>query len=302
MKRKGVVLMITLILITIIMGIVSVVLVNGKKLNTSGNSNFSKSSSMTIINDLGKELPILFNSLNGPEELDLIMKVPFQIESEKNNFSIKIEISSPYQKININQLLDLTEKPNNLYISAFMKLFSIYPISDQNVFLNILLDTLDTDLIERGINTEIVLTQNDMKNGNISNINQFYKILERYIVNTNDKTILEIPWKNYVGFEGNKIDLNSVNSETLSLLIPDLSMEQVNNLTRYRAKAFTSKEEAINMEPKLSTVYDNFFFIFQQNLSYNLLCEVNLIENETTEHIMFDYNLQDKKIRRIEFL
>lgn len=294
--------MMTLILITVMMGIVALVLTQSSHVSDSGKRSFSQAASLAIIDDLDQLLPSLLSSLTGAEELDLSMRLPIVLESKKGDFGLKMILSSPYSKLNINHLSDSNGTLNEKYHTAWMGIFDRYPIADKEMFLMILLDTLDNDLAERSADTEIKWRENDFNNGAITSMEQFDRIVQRYLTLTKDKMILSVPWENYIGFEGDKIDFNAVNPETLSLLLPGVSAEKIRQMTQYRTKTFVSKEEAIASEPLLAGVFDNFFFIYKKEFKYDLLCDLQLSENGNTEHITFQYGLLEKKIKRAEIL
>lgn len=302
MKRDGIVLMMTLILIALLMGIVALVLTQSEKLSRLGNNPFAQSSSLRIVNDLEQQLPALLSGINSAEELDLAMRLPLQLESKKGDFILKAQLASPYGRLNINRLMEPDGKINETNLALLMRIFALHPIADADILIKLILDTIDTDTIERGIDTEITIMKPDFKNGTIANFDQFNRILERYVDLTRDTAILSIPWNRYIGFDGEKMDFNALNPEILSLVLPKLSAEKIRSLTLYRTKAYTTREEATAAEPALGTIFDNYFFIYTPGQSYNLLCDVRLNENAYEEHVRFQYNLLDKKVKHVEFL
>jgi hypothetical protein len=302
MKKNGIVLMMTLVMITVIMGIVALVLTQNKRVMNDAQKSYSQSSTVKIISDLEAVLPSLLTSLNSPEDLDFMMRIPMQLDSKNGEFHLKIRLSSPYSKLNINRLQNNDGSLNDLYVTAFGKIFTHYPIADQEKFLMIVQDTLDVDLAERSDGTEIKWMDGDFSNGSIESMEQFDRILEKYLALTKDTMILAVPWEKYIGFQGEKIDLNAVSPEILSLLLPEVLDEKIRQMTSYRTKAFSSKEEAVSVEPSLGAVFDNYFFIYQKALPYSLLCDLHLDINHQSEHVTFEYALLEKKIKHIEFL
>lgn len=294
--------MMTLILITVMMGIVALVLTQSERLTRLGNNAFSQSASLGIVSDLERQLPSLLSGISGAEQLDVAMRLPLQLENKKGDFILKARLSSPYSRLNINRLMNSDGKINEANVTLWMRLFALYPIADPDMLLKLVFDTIDIDSTERGIDTEIILTRPDFKNGVIANTGQFDTILERYIKLTRDTTVLSIPWNRYIGYDGDKMDFNALNSETLSLILPNEPPEKIRALTLYRTKAYASKDEAIAAEPALGAVFDNYFFIYTPGSSYNLVCDVRLSENAHEEHLRFQYNLLEKKVQRVEFL
>jgi hypothetical protein len=284
------------------MGIVALVLAQSEKLSRLGNTPFSQSTALSVVSDLERQLPILLSSITGADQLDLALRLPLQIETRKRDFILKVKLSSPYRCLNINTLIDHDGKTNRSNVAVFMRLFTLYPIANPDVFLNLLLDTIDIDTAERAIDTEISLTRPDSNNGSIANEKQFNRIVERYLELTRDRAILSIPWDRYIGFEGDKMDFNALNPEMLFLILPNTSPEKIRSLTLFRTKAFMAKEEAVAAEPALEAVFDTYFFIYKPGLSYTLLCDAVIIENTRVEQLKFQYNLLDKKVQHVEFL
>lgn len=294
--------MMTLVLITVLMGLVSLILTQSSRITRLGENSFSQSTAMLLVSDLERQLPTLLASISGAEQLDLAFRIPLQLETKKGDFILQARLASPYKRFNINLLLTSDGKVNEPYVALFTKLFAAYPIADADIFLKLIFDTIDLDTAERGIDTEIALTRPDFKNGPIASARQFHLILERYIELTGDTTILSIAWDKYIGYEGDKMDFNAVNPEVLSLMIPSISQERVRALTLYRTKAYTTKEEAIAVEPLLAPLFDTYFFIYKPGTSYNLICDVRLQQNFRKEHVKFFYNLTTKKVQYVEFI
>lgn len=292
----------TLMLITLLMGIVALVLAQSGRLSRLGGTPFFQSSSQSIVNDLQRQLPILLASITGADQLDLALRLPLQVETRKRDFILKMKLSSPYSCLNVNSLLDQNGTVNTPNVAVFMRLFSHYPIASPDIFLNLLLDTIDIDTAERGFDTEISLTRPDSKNGAIANEREFNRILERYLQLTQDSAILSIPWERYIGFDGDKLDFNALNEETLSLILTKSSPEKIRSLTLYRTKTFLTKEEAIAAEPALKSVFDTYFFIYTPGIPYTLLCDAVITENTHVEHMKFQYNLLEKRVHHVEFL
>lgn len=302
MKRDGMVLMMTLLLIALLMGLSALALTQSEKLSRLGNDTFSKNSSMRIVNDLDQQLPSLLSGINTAEALDLTMRLPLQLENKNRDFVMKMQFSSPYGRLNINRVVNPDGKTNESYTALLTRLFTLYPVADSDILIKLVSDTIDTDMSERGVGTEISATNPDFNNGKIANFEQFNRILERYVELTRDTSVLSIPWDRYIGFEGDKMDFNALNPETLSLILPSVSSEKIRSLTLFRTKAYVSKDEVIAAEPALATVFDNYFFIYAPGVSYTLECDLHLSENTHEEHIRFQYNLAEKKVKHVEFI
>ena len=294
--------MMTLVLITVMMGIIAVILTQSERLSRVANNAFFQSITLRIVNDLEQQLPSLLSVVTGPEQLDLAMRIPLQLETKKRDFILRAQLASPYSRLNINRVMSSDGKIDEAYVALLMRIFVTHPIADSDMLLKLIFDTMDTDINERGVDTEIASGQADFKNGEIVDSAQFNSILERYIQLTRDTAVLTIPWEAYIGYEGDKMDFNAVNAETLSLVLPNVTPEKIRALTIFRTKAYTTKEEVIAAEPALASLFDTYFFIYKAGYPYNLSCDVRVSENTHNEHIKFQYNLLEKKVQRIEFL
>lgn len=301
-KRGGVVLLMTLVLITIMGGVAALVLGQSSRLSRLAQSSFLQSSAILSVNDLETRLPSMLSNITSAEELDVSMRLPLVMESSKGDFSLHATITSPYSKLNINRLLNADGTENDPYIAVWMNIFKRYPIGEPEMLLKLVLDTIDTDSLERGTDTEISWSIADFKNGSIKDMRTFQQIIERYVFLSGDRTVLKIPWNDFIGFEGDKMDINAVNAATLTLLIPGIAPERARALTVYRTKAFAGKEEVVSAEPALGDVYDTFFFLYTGGTSYNLHCDTELAQKGRKERFRFEYDLQEKKIRHVEFI
>lgn len=300
MKKSGIVLMMTLILITILMGLTALFLGQSTRLFRLGESGFSQTVSMSIVRDFEQQLPVLFSSVRGPEELDIAMRIPFLLESKAGDFTLKASLSSAHDRININRIATADGNVSEPYMELVKRVFVKHPIADPDIFFKLVLDTIDADSAERGIDTEIGIRRPDYKNGMIADARQFAILLERYLELTGDTSILSIPWENYIGYEGEKMDINAVNADALSLILPSIPAERLRMLAQLRTKAYASKEEAITAEPGLASVFDTYFFVYKAEVPYILDCDVQIQENSRKQHVRFQYNLFDKKVRRVE--
>lgn len=294
--------MMTLLLITVLMGITALVLTQSDRLIQLGKNAFSRSVSLEIVTDLERQLPSLLSVITGAEQLDLAMRLPLQLESKKGDFMLNARLSSPNTRLNINGLMTADGKIDEGYEAVLLRLFAIHPIANPEVLLNIILDTLDTDFAERGVDTEIGLARIDFKNGSIAHAAQFNRILECYIEITKDTQVLSIPWDLYIGYYGDKMDFNALNPEVLSLILPGVSPEKIRLMTLYRTKAYVSKEEVVAAEPALETLFDKYFSIYKAGDPYTLVFDVRLKENMHEEHMTFQYDLLEKRVHRVKFL
>jgi hypothetical protein len=182
------------------------------------------------------------------------------------------------------------------------RIFERYPIASPNMFLNILLDTIDMDLEQRQEGSEILASFPDFHNGSIENFTQFEQVIARYLTLTKDSQILDIPWKQLIGFEGEKIDINYVSPEVLSLIAPELDSQTVHRITDLRTQPFESKEQLLSIAPELSSVYDTWFFLYTSGSAYSLIGEVAMQTDQETNSFRFHIDTLNRKLNHLEII
>jgi len=125
------------------------------------------------------------------------------ISSKDGEFILHISISPIQNKLNINSYIE-NNKTNQYIDDTLSNILEYYNILDPLFFKDLLLDTIDTDNIERSSNSEIILKNKNFQNGFIYNKKHFNQILDYYAKIKNDKTIYNIPWNKYIFFGDKK--------------------------------------------------------------------------------------------------
>jgi hypothetical protein len=158
--------------------------------NIQTNYNFNQTSVMvkdifTLLNNFSEDInknniKFLFNS--------------FPISSKDGKFKESITIKPLFNKINLNEYLE-NNKINSSIDTFLNNLLEKYEILDPQYFKDLLLDSLDSDSLERESYTE------ELKiNSKIYTYKQFQKIIDFYAKKKDDKSIYKIPFKKYIYF------------------------------------------------------------------------------------------------------
>jgi hypothetical protein len=302
MKRRGAVLLMTLFLITVMSGAISLLLGESDHLLHLSKRSHGDAQITKISSDLQRLLPQILSRINTVNELEYALILPFSSRSSDERFMLEASLHSPYRLFNINTICDPSGKTKEPYIMFVSRIFERYPIASPNMFLNILLDTIDMDLEQRQEGSEILASFPDFHNGSIENFTQFEQVIARYLTLTKDSQILDIPWKQLIGFEGEKIDINYVSPEVLSLIAPELDSQTVHRITDLRTQPFESKEQLLSIAPELSSVYDTWFFLYTSGSAYSLIGEVAMQTDQETNSFRFHIDTLNRKLNHLEII
>ena len=261
--KRSIALLITLSFIIVVVLIVGKILNIYEKISNTG---FEKSISQNsvLIKDIKKNLKDILKDINSSKDLkNIFVTLPVSMD----DFRGVVTIRPLSDKLNLNLYKDKTKRK---YIDIFLQnLFDYYNVADFYYFKNLLLDTFDSDNIERDSFTEIKNYDYTFNNGNIYSFNQFKKILIQYINYTNDKNILKIPWQKLIYFsdESTIIDCENMNKKFLKF---------------YGINNCKEKNDIANALDIIS---------YEKNRSYLIEIDVNY----TLDNLKIVYNLNTKK-------
>lgn len=299
-KRSGAVLLMTLLLIAIMSGGIALVLAQSNHLLQLSQHSRGDAQITKIASDLKRLLPELLSKIESARDLDYFLMLPLSSHSSDNRFSLEASLHSPLGVFNINNVCDTEGKPKEPQASLLSAIFARYPIAAPDTFINIIFDTIDTDLAERQEGSEIVTFFSDFHNGSIVNMTQFEQIIGRYLAITKDPQILEIPWEKLIGFEGEKIDINYASPEIVSIIAPNIDSATLRQITDLRTGSFDSKEKLLSVAPQLSSVYDPYFMIYTPGKPYPLIGEVAMQTDGESNGFRFHIDLQNRTFSRLE--
>ena len=300
MNRKGAVLLMTLVLITIMSGAIALLLGQSDHLLQISQRSRSDGQITKIASDLKRLLPNLLSKINSARDLDYALMLPLSSHSEDGRFRLEASLHSPLGRFNINNVCDAHGVAKNPYSTFLPSLFERYPIAAPEVFINIVYDTIDTDLAERQTGSEIVTFSPDFHNGSIENQKQFEQMIGRYVALTKDHQIFQVPWKQLIGFEGEKIDINYASPELVSLIAPDIAPAIVRQITDLRTEPFESKEKLLSLAPGLGAVYDGWFFLYTSGAAYPLNGKIEMQLDGESTHFVFHTDTLNRTFKRLE--
>ncbi len=301
-KRRGAVLLMTLLLITILSGGIALLISHSDHLLRLSQRPLGDAQTGKIAGDLKRLLPTLLSKIDSARTLEYALILPLSSRSEDGRFALEASLRSPLGRFNINNVCDPSGTPRKPYDAFLPALFARYPIASPEVFINIVYDTIDTDLAERQPGSEIVTFFSDFHNGSIEDKHQFNQIVARYLALTKDPQVLQVPWDRVIGFEGEKIDINYASSEVVSLIVPEIDANTLSSITEMRTEPFEGKEKLTSLAPALSPHYDAWFTTYKAGSSYPLVGEVTMRRNGEESMFVFHVDAKTRILNRLEIV
>ena len=255
--KKSITLFLTLIFLITAISIVSVIIKKVSSLNTSY--------------DFPQSSKIIQNTDNFLKKTDIktILKyfdTPLFFSSKNGEFKAKIVIF-PICSININDYLIKNRKnPDIERLLDF--LLDKYEVKDPVFLKDLILDTIDSDDIERSPKSEIKEQTFTFQDGGIFSFEHFKKILRYYEKEAEDKSVENIEWRKYFNF--------------------------------YKTQLFKecAPEEIITLNDKNETKFN---IISYENNVTDFLTQINIAYKlQKTHNIKIIYDIKQKKVTDIE--
>ena len=238
MKKRGIALLITLVVIALLGEIVYLSLSFLDKSKKSSHSVENLIQVNLIADDLVKILKNTLKDINSSSELSFIYNKPIEIELKKQKASVSILLKPSSCVININSLVKPNGELDEIYERVWVGISNKYEIRDPSILTNILVDNIKK---REFYNKKFLFVD-----GNITNIKHFNQILESYFDKSGDNRIFNIPWEEFIGFENRKIDFNFISPFLLvfmeDMIDIDQAVEILNQTTFYK------KLEDINLD------------------------------------------------------
>ncbi len=339
MKHRGIALYITIGLITLI----SIVIMRSLDLINSGFQHVANvekiNQTKVVVTDIEKVMAVIFGEIKSSEDLQYFIGVSPPVVDKDGRFMVSLETKPFHRGVNINKLLEEANssapEPDKVfqlkekYESLFNYIFSTYRIKDGELLLNMILDVLDTDFVERSIDSEIAIKDPTFPNGIIPNKEAFNRIIAEYRELSDDNEIQKVPWDDFFIFTIFTSELSidctfmSENlAEALKLEVSDVvdSENDQNNKQNFRKNSNDEngekkkdqfgqddKSEEIGCESISDKKNDDIkkeFNIkeFDNNSTYYLEGVVSYSANIIEEGFKFIYDLKSKRIVDLEIV
>ncbi len=305
MKRKAIVLLMTIGFITLISALVLVSLSISKRSFDQVVYLDARNQFNVVFKDFITMLKTNSTKIKKDEELDVLLSLFLPAMKEpKTGIEFGFDLESKMGKLNINYLLssmvnDENDVNRTVLELPFDKYFAKYSIKEPRMLLSILLDTIDKDDLERASYSEIAATDYDFREGRIYSYNHLKKIFDHYYLATKDKNIFKIERDSfeesfYFGdtnrskqsFDCDKAELSTLNliSEN-EILDSDSFCSQFVKLEDYNLK-------------KLKDIYN--FVDFNKSNQYLIQCSITFNNENFNRNVRFDYDLKTGRVENID--
>ena len=305
-ERRGIVLLMTLGFIAVITALilwsVSISKSRFDKVVSIDNENqFS-----LIFKDFTKSITQL--DINSSEMLEIFLRLYiYPLPEEKTGIGLGFESQTLMDKLNINYILSslVNHETNSsgAYQDPYLrrpleKFFASFELSDPFLMVDILLDCIDRDDLERGSFTEIVLEDFDFRQGKIYNFEQFEKIKSAYYKSSRDENIFKITKEKfenvfYFGEPKERLLLDCKGRhiiDTLSLIVEDeMSILAESDICQ---EANTTAMKTLNQIYNISQ--------FANKKKYLVKCNLNIDTENSMRNVSFIYDVSTKRISDID--
>jgi len=231
-----------------------------------------------LIKDTENILERISKEINSSGDLDMLFN-DFRFASE--NFNVLISISPVSSKIDINEITQKQAKKD--IINLLQNTLTQYGAQDPKYFIDLILDTIDKDSLERTPPSEISIEITNFPNGKIYNWTHFKKILSFYDKNRMDNSVYKIPWRKLFYFGDGKI--KPVDFDRIP--------EEIKNALGLGENDY----DTLKKDKQLKKILQNLDIItFTKNKSYLIQVDINY----SSENIKLIYDINKKKAVDIE--
>ena len=287
MKKKGVALLITLMVIVVLSEIIylSFSYIDKAKKDALNMENLVQIN--IIANDMVKVMEKVLANINDADSLDMLYIAPLTLELEEQNVLVTIEILPNSAVININNLGNKNSAIASLYEEVWLRILENHEVKDPY-----LLTKLVVDRIKKKDKEEKLLSED----GNFTARVQFDEILKKYYKNSEDRTVFNIDWEDFIGFDNEKIDFNFMTPYLLASLDEMIDLQTAKNILD--GEKFYKKLEDINLENDIIQRLKKFPFSFFQP---SFLCNCVYMKDDSEMKFSFDFD-KEKGVHNFEIL
>jgi len=238
---------------------------------------------VTMLNQITKDL-------NGSDDLDMLIDLPVLLDDEVSGMHVEITFESASSRLNINSLVDENGTIQKEYYNLLESVLINNQVLDPSLFLSLVADTIDSDIEERVVDSEIATLDPFYSNGEIIDMKHFNKIIQKYIQMRDDLAINQIPWSKLISTVGKNIDINHVTPELFAEIFTNFAPDEVLEYTLGRKETY-NKMEDLEVDDFTKEYLQKLGISFYEPL---IKCNVLLKVNEQTGIISFYYDLSGK--------
>lgn len=294
LSRRGVALLITLFFIIAITAAVGVSLMNLKKSGEELHEARFLLQSGAVVEDVLSLMSQAdkLGTVNDAESLNIFLLTAGFIPLELKELLVKIEITSAMGRININTLAASQEFQQALI--AYMVRFNV---QDAYYMSDLLIDCMDG--YKNVYKTNIFDEMPELYRERIVSKRHLDKVINFYIRERHDNAVVKVPWEELVRFGDNNdtaVDANYITPALWQMLIPNLEEERAIELASGEMTYKSINDIELSTEDKEKV--DKFNLGFYHPTVH---MDIEILENNSSAHVAFDYDLSTKKGKHFEF-
>lgn len=241
------------------------------------------------------------------EDLDMLLGFFMPAMKEpKTGIEFGFDLESKMGKLNVNYLLDqIILDVNRTKIEdlerPFINYFSNFSLKEPRLLLDIFIDTIDKDDIERGAYSEIVSDDFDFRQGKIYSYNHLQKIFDQYYKVSYDSNIYKIDrdsWEEafYFGDTNSSnqlLDCNQLDMTSAINLITDNRYPNYSELD-FCQMLKDGEEDLVNLKD-IYNISD-----FNKTNQYLIQCTIVFNTENFNRNVRFDYDIKTGKVGNID--
>ncbi len=311
MKRKAIVLLMTIGFITLISALVLISLSISKRSFDEVAYLGARNQFSVVFKDFVTLLEKNSENVKTPENLDMLLSffLPAMVEP-KTGIEFGFDVESKMGKLNVNYLLDqmvldVNDENRTILEKPFFNYFSNYDIRDKQLLLNIMIDTVDKDDSERGAYSEIAAEDFDFRQEKIYSYNHLNKIFEHYYKTSNDANIYKVnrdSWDELFYFGDTNKSKQLLDCNQLDM-IPTINLITDNRYPNYEELDFCQEfNETVIQDSEDLKELKKIYKIspFDKNKQYLIQCNIIFNTENFKRNVKFDYNLKTGKVDNID--
>lgn len=311
MKRKAIVLLMTIGFIALISALVLVSLSISKKSFDQVGYLGARNQFSVVFKDFVMLLERNSANIKTADDLEMLLSLflPAMIEP-KTGIEFGFDIESKMGKLNVNYLLDqmvldVNDENQTILEKPFLNYFSNFDIRDKHLLLSIMIDTVDKDDAERGSYSEIVAEDFDFRQEKIYSYRHLEKIFDHYYKTSLDPNIYKINrdlWEEVFYFGDTNstkqlLDCNQLDMvPTINLITDNLypNYEELDFCQEFNQSVISDNIDLMNLK--------NIYKIspFDKNKQYLIQCNIIFNTENFKRNVRFDYNLKTGKVDNID--
>ena len=295
MRRSAVALLITLFFIIAITAAVGVSLTHLKKSGEELHQARFMLQSAAVVEDVmalmkeGEKLGVVSDA----ESLSVFLFTAGFIPLELKELLVKIEITSAMGRLNINALSS-SKKLQEAFIAYLVR----FNVQDAYYMSDLLLDAMGGK--KEVYKTNIFDEMPELYRQRIVSSRHFEKILDFYVKERHDDAVLKVPWQDLIRFDDNNatmVDANYITPALWQLFIPGLEVERAEALASAGGGTYNTLAD-IDLSPEERAIVSKYKIGFYQPVVH---LDIEVLENNSSAHIAFDYDISTKKGKHFEF-